>query len=255
MTWQMLRGDCVELLPSVGKVDHLISDPPYSEHVHRSVRTSGRNVAPDVVDFACRTRRTVDLGFEHLDEGIRVAVALWAAVNVARWTAVFSDIESSHLWREELEAQGLNYKRTAVWVRQGGAPQFTGDRPASGVEAITLAHPKGRSRWNGGGKAGVYTHPVVQNRLGQRGSRVHPTQKPLALMLALVEDFTSPGDLVLDPFAGSGTTGVACLRLGRRFIGIEQDAEHYETARERLEAEERGLSLQAARAGQEALFR
>ena len=73
-------------------------------------------------------------------------------------------------------------------------------------------------------------------------------------MLELVELFTDPGDLVLDPFCGSGTTGVACLRLGRRFIGIEKDAKYAAIARERLEAETNGLSLRDARAGQIGMF-
>ena len=73
-------------------------------------------------------------------------------------------------------------------------------------------------------------------------------------MLELVELFTDPGDLLPDPFCGSGTTGVACLRLGRRFIGIEKDAKYAAIARERLEAETNGLSLRDARAGQIGMF-
>ena len=73
-------------------------------------------------------------------------------------------------------------------------------------------------------------------------------------MLRLVELFTDPDDLVLDPFCGSGTTGVACLRLGRRFIGIEKDATYAAVARERLEAESKGLTLRDARAGQLPMF-
>lgn len=73
-------------------------------------------------------------------------------------------------------------------------------------------------------------------------------------MLALVADFTDPGETILDPFAGSGTTGVACLRLGRKFIGIEKDPTYFALACERLRAEEQGSTLQAARAGQMALL-
>jgi site-specific DNA-methyltransferase (adenine-specific) len=73
-------------------------------------------------------------------------------------------------------------------------------------------------------------------------------------MLELVELFTDAGELVLDPFCGSGTTGVACLRLGRRFIGIEKDEGFARIATERLEAESQGLTLRAARAGQMPLF-
>lgn len=79
---------------------------------------------------------------------------------------------------------------------------------------------------------------------------VHPTQKPIALMLELVSLFTDPDETILDPFTGSGTTGVACLRLGRKFIGIEKDPTYFALACERLRAEEQGSTLQAARAGQ-----
>ena len=150
---------------------------------------------------------------------------------------------------------GLRYKRTGAWHRIGGAPQFSGDRPASGFEAITICHAKGRSKWNGGGHAALWSHPIVSNRLGQRGSRLHTAQKPLSLMLELVDLFTDPGDLILDPFSGSGTTGVAAIRLGRRYIGIEMDEVYAVTSRERLAAEVQGLDLRAARAGQLGLFK
>ncbi len=63
---------------------------------------------------------------------------------------------------------------------------------------------------------------------------LHPTQKPTLLMEYLVKTYSNPGDLVLDNTMGSGTTGVACLRLDRRFIGIERDDIHYATAKKRL---------------------
>jgi DNA modification methylase len=133
-----------------------------------------------------------------------------------------------------------------VWIRTDGAPQFTGDRPAQGCDAIAIMHPKGKKRWNGGGRRAVWTYGV-EKRAKSIG---HPTPKPVDLMLALVEDFTEPGDLILDPFAGSGTTGVACLRRGRRFMGIERDPRYFDLACERLRAEEHGHSLAAERAGQ-----
>ena len=109
-------------------------------------------------------------------------------------------------------------------------------------------HRPGRKRWNGGGSRAFWSFCV------EHEDRVHPTQKPLALMLRLVEQFTDPGDVVLDPFCGSGTTGVACLRLGRRFVGVERDERYAALARERLLAESSGLTLRAARAGQVALL-
>ena len=73
---------------------------------------------------------------------------------------------------------------------------------------------------------------VNADKFGER--RVHPTQKPIRLFECLVADFTKPGDVVFDPFAGSGTTGVAAMRLGRKFVGIELDPRHAATARRRL---------------------
>lgn len=154
-------------------------------------------------------------------------------------------------WAESLKAGGAVVRRIGVWIKPDAMPQFTGDRPGMGYESLVFAHAKGRSKWNGGGRVGVFTHCKNDGP----GAAPHPTTKPLALMLELVELFTDPGDLVLDPYAGSGTTGVACLRLGRRFIGIERDEKFAAVALERLEAEASGVgSLRAWRAGQLPLF-
>lgn len=117
-------------------------------------------------------------------------------------------------------------------------------------------HSRGRKRWNGGGRGNLYTCNVVNQQALKRdnNTRVHTTQKPLDLMLDLVRDFTDPGDLILDPYCGSGTTGVAALRLGRRFIGCEMSPEYAEIARERLRAESEQSTLAARQAGQCALF-
>jgi modification methylase len=87
------------------------------------------------------------------------------------------------------------------------------------------------------------------------GKNPHPTMKPASLMMELLSLFTDPDDIILDPFCGSGTTGVAAIRLGRRFIGIEREPKWAELSRERIAAEASGSTLQAARAGQEPLFR
>lgn len=117
--------------------------------------------------------------------------------------------------------------RAGVWVKPNGMPQYTGDRPAMGWEAVAILHRKGRKRWNGGGSHAVWTVPKVHGN--------HPTEKPVALVSEWVRLFTDAGDVVLDPFAGSGTTGVACAKMGRRFIGIERERKHFLTACRRIE--------------------
>lgn len=86
-------------------------------------------------------------------------------------------------------------------------------------------------------------HGGVVNADGGNAKRVHPTQKPLTLMKRLILDYTQPGDTVLDPFMGSGTTGVACVKTGRNFIGIEIDPTYYAIAQRRIEQAQMQLPL------------
>jgi DNA modification methylase len=144
-----------------------------------------------------------------------------------QWLLIFCQAEAVGHYRDVL---GAKYKRAMIWQKPDSSPQFTGDRPAMGYESIVCAWGlPGRCHWNAGGKRGIYTHLV---RDGE--PRLHPTQKPLGLMKALILDFTQPGELVLDPFMGSGTTGVACLEHGRRFVGIELDPGYFQIACQRL---------------------
>lgn len=257
--WAMVLGDCRGLLAALpsASVAHAITDPPYSDHVHTKSRAGARKLkggtAAGAENAPANLSRAVDFGFASLDAKLRGAVAHEVARIARRWALVFSDVESSHLWRGDLTAAGLDYCRTGAWIKIGGTPQFTGDRPAVGFEAITIAHQPGRKRWNGGGSQGVWSVPIVLDRRGVV-ERVHATQKPVDLMLALVAAFTDPGDVILDPFAGSGSTGVAALRLGRRFIGCELAPKDHAVAVERLTAEARGSTLHAQRAGQTSIF-
>lgn len=117
--------------------------------------------------------------------------------------------------------------------------QLTGDRPAAAYEGLAIMHRPGKKRWNGRGSYAYWscpddeTHFVCNGTRGEKGR--HPNQKPLALCLELVAKFTEPGELVLDPFAGSGRIGEACVLLGRRYIGFDNSQEWVEKARARLE--------------------
>lgn len=246
--WCVVEADNAEVLPTLGAVDHTICDPPYEDAAHtkqRRARTPGDGLG------ASETRRLTDLplSFEPISDEQRRWVGLEIARLTKRWVAAFCQVEAAMRWSEALANGGAATKRIGVWVKPDAMPQFTGDRPGVGYESIVFAHRKGRSVWNGGGRVGVFIH-----NKNSGGAHEHETQKPLPLMLELVELFTDPGEVILDPYCGSGTTGVACLRLGRRFIGIEKDEKYAAIARERLEAESRGLTLRDARAGQTSLF-
>ena len=244
MTWDLRHGDCLDSVTGLASlpdksVDVVLTDPPYSEHVHsksrRGISVDNRAGADAQGEFSKRR----ELAFESLSQATMEASADHFARLARRWVMVFCDVESAHLWIGALRSTGgLEYVRTAAWHKVGGAPQFTGDRPAVWGEAIVLCHPKGRKRWNGGGKQGLYSIPTAIDRdRSGLDARVHTTQKPVALMEALIADFTDPGELILDPFAGSGTTGLAAARLGRRFLGWEREPDFHAAATTRLSRE------------------
>jgi hypothetical protein len=239
--WALIHGRCEDFLPSLPDrcVDHCVEDPPYSKHVHGKQRRMLRGAGGRTADGQRSGRGQVGpaaLGFDALSAETRLAVATQLGRLVRRWSLNFSDAESVHLWREDLERAGLQHVREGAWIKVAGQPQLTGDRPAVGFEAIQISHGPTRKRWNNGGHPAVWWFPIATDR-NQTGFRIHTTQKPIELMEKLIKDFTDPGDLVLDGFAGSGTTGAACIRQGRRFIGFEVDADYATKARERLARE------------------
>ena len=232
-TWTMHLGDCLEGMRSLAdkSVDHVVTDPPYSQHTHEK-----QWVGAALTEQGAKRVKTSHKGltFDSITAERAAACALEWSRLATRWVLVFTDLEGIALWSLALANAGMDYVRTCIWDKVDGAPQFTGDRPAAGAEAILVAHPPGRKRWNGGGRRNVFRHEVN----GERGDKPHPTTKPLPLMRELVSLFSDPGDLILDPFAGSGSTGVACRQLGRRFLGWELKPEYYDIACRRLRGDE-----------------
>lgn len=218
---QVIHSAIEDLKIGTEVCDDILSDPPYSQAVDQNARRGHQN------DKAIS--EPMALGFEPANSAKRARWANIIATATRHWAMVCSDHESSMLWAEDLERAGLVYVRCALWVRTGdqlgaerirhsGAPQFTGDRPAVGHEVIVIAHKGRKFRWNGRGKAAIYTHPIVHP-----SARVHPTEKPVALMRDILRDFAKPGHTIFDPFAGSGTTIVAAKQLGMPAFGSELD--------------------------------
>ena len=124
----------------------------------------------------------------------------------------------------------MRYVRTGAWVKPDAMPQMTGDRPAVGFEPCTIAHAQGAMRWNGGGRQALWTHFIAKGHARPD----HPCPKPEPLMVEIVSLFTDPGELIVDPYGGSGTTAVAAKRLGRRCIVIEEKEQFCEGMARRL---------------------
>lgn len=222
------HGDCLDIMPQLAAVDHVITDPPYEAEAH----TEGRRIKTVGGGGDYGETGVCVLNFSAITEEIRLAAAYQIARVVQRWALVFCQAEAVALWRDALVAGGVSYRRACIWVKPDAQPQLSGDRPGMGYESIVCAHAKGRSRWNGGGKRGVYE--AVRASTAQARPAIHMTEKPELLMSHLVMDFTDEGDLILDPFAGSGTTLVAAKKLGRKAIGIELSEQYCEVAARRL---------------------
>jgi site-specific DNA-methyltransferase (adenine-specific) len=206
-------GDCLEILPTLGKVDAVITDPPYSENTHKMAKTNrGAGHGVSLITFAA-------LSGDAFDEVVRTCLAASRG-----WLVATCDYKHA---ARMYDAQ--HFVRLGAWVKPNPMPQISADRPGQGFETVLIMHagevPK---RWNRGGGSGVWTYPVHTD------SEV-PTQKPLALISAFVTDFTQPWETVADPFTGSGTTGVACALLGRSFVGIEASEKHFDIACRRIE--------------------
>ena len=166
--------------------DVMITDPPYSAHVHASATSQSIG----------RGTRKRELGFESLSVKARHFVADCAA-RMRRWSVVYSDVESANWLALSAQAAGAEYVRTLPWVRWS-MPQLSGDRPPQGFESLVCLHragPKGKpikKHWNGPGNLTHLAHTCL------RGEGKHKCEKPLDQALDLVSFFSDAGDNVLD---------------------------------------------------------
>ena len=225
---RLILGDCLEIMPTLGDVDHIICDPPYEASLH-AAKAHKSNLRKD------GGPELKEIDFDCIDP-IRDSVVAISAQICGGWFIAFCTIEGTRPWADCINASPMKYKRSCVWIKPDSTPQLNGQGPAQGAEIFVTAWAgAGHARWNAGGKRGVYTHCV--NNAERTG--LHPTEKPRKLMSEILADFTTPGQIIADPFMGSGTTGVAAIMLGRKFIGIERDPKYFNIACRRIEDSQR----------------
>jgi hypothetical protein len=210
---RLILGDALEVLPGLSGIDCVLTDPPFGKETHEGAMSSvyATQEIYETVNFDAMTEESFYLLVEML---CRISKR-WVVFN-CEWR-----------WMRGIEERGLLI-RFGIWAKPNFTPQFSGDRPGTGWEAVAICHRKGRKRWNGGGHPAVWrtTNPL-------QSSKVHRTQKPIALLEEWCRLFSDSGETICDPYMGSGTTGVACIRTHRRFIGIEINPEYYAIAKRR----------------------
>jgi DNA modification methylase len=213
-------GDCLEVLPNLADVAHVIGDPPYEDELHKAIGRIRRNDGREMIQY---------LGFDGVNSSRAKIAEL--CVNISNgWVILFTLAEGVRAWRDDLQASGAKWDTTLAWVKPDASPRFNGQGAARGFEnAVTCWAGQGYRSWNAGGKRGVYTHCVNVGRQGE-----HPTEKPISLMSEIVSDFTKPGQIICDPFCGSGSTGVAAERMQRHGIGIELKHEFVDISNSRI---------------------
>lgn len=236
----LILGDALVDLPGLGPVDAVITDPPYSSGgTHSADRTQDPVKKYVQSDSGNRLLPTFDGDMR--DQRSFVAFGgLWCsgALDLARPgapIAVFSDWRQLPATTDYVQVGGWVWRGIAVWAKPAARPQR--GRFAASSEFVVWGS-KGAMPLDRPVPAlpGVFSHPSPRHRR-------HITQKPEALMSDLVE-ICEPGGTVLDPFMGSGTTGIAALRSGRRFIGIEKSPELFRVARQRIAEELADLDWQ-----------
>ena len=208
--WQ---GDCLELMKNIsdGSVDLVLTDPPYGIDFQSNFRKNKFN----------KIENDSAVNAEFLDECKRVLKDTGAIYCFTRW-----DVYPS--WIEQISKR-FKVKNCIVWFKRGGG---LGDLKKGYIynhEFIIYCAEKNH-RLNGKRR-----NDVFEFAKDAPSTYVHPTQKPISLLKEIIERSSNEGGVVLDCFMGSGSTGVACVKTNRQFIGIELDEGYFEIAKKRIE--------------------
>ena len=207
-------GDCREVLPALGVFDAVVTDPPYGigeagGNAVKRQRKPGGNALADQ-----RVYDALDWDDEPVDEHLLAAVRAAAPLTII-FGGNYYALPATSCW--------------LVWDKENGANDFADAELAwtNLPKAVRLI----RYMWNGMLRANGET----------RGD--HPTQKPIGVMRWAISQLPASAITILDPFMGSGTTGVAAMQLQRSFIGIEREAKYFDAACRRIEDVQRQGSL------------
>ena len=243
---RLIEGDCLEALAALpaASVDMIFADPPYNLQLGGELKRPDESVVDAVDDDWDRFDSFAD--YDAFTRGW-----LKEARRVLKPDGTLWVIGSYHnIFRVGAALQDLGFwiLNDVVWRKSNPMPNFRGKRFTNAHETlIWCARDKDAKRYTFNYDAMKALNDDLQmrsdwlipicaghERLKANGTKAHATQKPEALLHRVILAATEPGDVILDPFFGSGTTGAVAKRLGRRWIGIEREARYIKLARERI---------------------
>jgi site-specific DNA-methyltransferase (adenine-specific) len=239
-------GDCLEILPKLaaGSIDAVVTDPPYSSGGQFRGDRANSTASKYLGSYNSTTAGDLPevIGDSRDSMGWAFWSTLWmtrckAICNPGAYAAVFTDWRQLPNCTNVIQAAGFVWRGVGVWDKGGSV------RPMSG----RFAHQSEYFVWGTNGPIGWdYSKPsapgVFRENVVASKHRNHQTEKPVSVLESMLSVM---GTTVLDPFMGSGTTGVACVKTGRKFIGIELDPAYCEIAKQRIEKalSERGQAV------------
>lgn len=217
-------GDCRDVLPTL-TVDHIITDPPYSARTHAGHDAAAKGASGQGNDNSSR----VALGYAALSPSDVASLAASLSQICDGWIVWMTDHILAPTIADNLTACGRYVFAPLPYYAPGRSVRITGDGPCSWTDWIIASRTARQVRWGtlpGGYSTGSGSGWNDKARMGG---------KPTALMGAIVRDYSRTADTVLDPFMGAGTTGVACVQQGRKFVGCEIDEAAFEIACQRIQ--------------------
>ncbi len=217
---QLHLGRWQDALAHVDAVDAVICDSPYGARTHE-----GHNAAIQQTGSVTGQATMTPIAYDAMmPSEVAAFVEAWAP-RCSGWMLAMTSHDLIPAWEQAYERAGrLAFAPLPIIQKR---PRLVGDGPSSWAVYAMVSRPRTRAMATWGCLPGAYEAPTVKG-IGIAGC------KPLDLMRAIVRDYSRPGDLVCDPFVGSGTTLLAAVMEGRRAVGAEQKPEHYDIAAARL---------------------
>lgn len=244
---QILMDDCIEEMAALPDacIDMVFADPPYNLQLGGNLyRPEGGRV--DAVDNDWDKFDTLAHYDAFSKAWLREARRILKP-NGSLW--VIGSYHNIFRVGTALQDEGFWILNDIIWRKTNPMPNFKGTRFTNAHETLIWASTSEEARYTFNYRAmktlndelqmrSDWSFPICsgQERLKRNGTKAHPTQKPEALLYRLMLATTKPGDVVLDPFFGTGTTGAVAKRLGRHFIGIERERAYVDVAQERIAA-------------------